>query len=358
MKVLALNSSPRIEGRSKTALMLSRLVKGMREAGADVDVVDLREKKVKNCIGCFSCWTKSPGLCIQKDDMTAELYPKWVESDIVVYASPLYHFTVNASMKAFIERTLPVLEPFFEERQDRTTHRLRRKHPAVVMLSVAGFPEDSVFEQLTSWAKHVFGPGLVAEIYRPAAEAMMNPAFAHIAKEILEATGQAGREIVESMKVSSETMARVKKPIHEDTGTFLKMGNIMWKTCIAEGVTPSELTEKGIMLRPDSIDTFLMIMIMGFNPEGAGDTRAVLQFDFSGEVKGSCHLRIENGEIKVFEGPSEHPNLTVQAPFDVWMDVITGRVDGQEMFMQRKYKVQGDLSLLTRMKDLFRKSTR
>lgn len=355
MKVLALNSSPRSEGRSKTEVMLRYLVKGMREAGADVEVVHLREKKVKDCVGCFTCWTKSPGVCIQKDDMTIDLFPKWTESDLVVYASPLYHFTVNATMKTFIERTLPVFEPFFEERQGSTAHPLRRKHPAIVMLSVAGFPEDSVFAELGSWANRVFNRNLAAEIYRPAAEAMMTPAFAHKAKDILEATAQAGREIIESKKVSPETMARIKKPIHDDTGAFLKMGNLMWRTCIAEGLTPSELAEKRIMPRPDSIDTFLTLMLMGFNPEGAGDTRAVLQFDLSGEVEGSCYLNIENGSIQAFEGPADHPSLTVQSPFPIWMDIVTGRADGQEMFMQQKYKVLGDFSLLLKMKDFFGK---
>jgi multimeric flavodoxin WrbA len=44
MKVLALNSSPRKEGQSKTELMLGHLVSGMQEAGADVETVHLREK--------------------------------------------------------------------------------------------------------------------------------------------------------------------------------------------------------------------------------------------------------------------------------------------------------------------------
>ena len=89
MKVLALNSSPRSEGQSKTGLMLNHLVKGMREAGADVEVVDLRKKTVKNCIGCFTCWTKTPGTCIHKDDMTHDLFPKYLACDLCVLATPL-----------------------------------------------------------------------------------------------------------------------------------------------------------------------------------------------------------------------------------------------------------------------------
>jgi putative sterol carrier protein/putative NADPH-quinone reductase len=355
MKVLALNSSPRGEGQSKTELMLSHLAQGMREAGAEVEVVALREKKVKNCIGCYTCWTKTPGVCIQKDDMTHELYPKLLQADLVVYATPLYHFTVNATMKTFIERTLPVIEPFFETQGEQTWHPLRHPHPPVVMLSVAGFPEDSVFSQLSSWANFLFRTNLAAEIYRPFAEVLTVPLFAEKAKDVLGAVTQAGRELVESKKVTSETLARIKQPLVEDKGAIRKMVNLMWKTCIAEGVTPKELEEKGSVPRPDSVDTFMMIMPMGFNPAGAGDTRAVLQFRFTGDAKGSCWFKIENGGIQAFPGTAEKPDLTIESPFEVWMDVITGKAEGQQMFMAGKYKVNGDLSLLIRMDSLFGK---
>jgi multimeric flavodoxin WrbA len=51
---------------------------------------------------------------MHRDDMALELLPKWQESDISIYASPLYPFTVNAQMKAFIERTLPVFMLYFK----------------------------------------------------------------------------------------------------------------------------------------------------------------------------------------------------------------------------------------------------
>ena len=185
MKVLALNSSPRSEGQSKTELMLNHLVLGMREAGAEVEVVDLRKKTIRNCAGCFTCWTKTPGVCIYKDDMTNELFEKFINSDLVVYGTPLFHFTVNATLKAFIERTLPILQPFLEADGDATTHPLRHKFPKAVVLSVAGFPEMSVFDQLSSWSHFFLGKygGLVAEIYRPAAEIMTAPVFEDKARQ-------------------------------------------------------------------------------------------------------------------------------------------------------------------------------
>jgi multimeric flavodoxin WrbA/putative sterol carrier protein len=357
MKVLALNSSPRTGRDSKTELMLNALVEGMREAGAEVEVVNLREKTVKHCIGCFSCWTKTPGICVHKDDMTNELYPKWLESDLAVYATPLYEFTLNATMKAFVERTLPVAQPFFEQDDEKSSLSVRHEPPKAVVLSVAGFPEPAVFDHLSSWVQLVLGRSerLVAEIYRPAAETMTVPIFKEKARDILDATKQAGRELVESSAIPSETMARITQAIVEDREIMAKITNLMWKTCIAEGVTLREFAEKGLMPKPDSLETFMLIMPMGFNPDGAGDTRAVLQFNFSGDVEGSCHLKIENREIQALPGAAENPDLTIDAPFEVWMDIMTGKADGQQMFMEQKYKVVGDLSLLMRMNQLFGK---
>jgi putative NADPH-quinone reductase len=355
MKILAINSSPRSERQSKTALMLDHLVQGMRDAGAEVNVVNLRSKKIQNCIGCFTCWTKTPGICIHKDDMTSDLYPKWLESDLVVYASPLYHFTVNASMKAFIERTLPHVQPFFEERDGRTIHPPRTPHPKVVMLSVAGFPEKKVFEQLSAWVQFIFGSSdsLIAEIYRPLAEALPLPFCKDKRDDILDATAQAGREIVESLMVTPETMARITQPIVDDGETFFTMGNLMWKTCIAEGITPMEFDQKGLMPRPDSIETFMIILPMGFNAEASDDMEAVIQFSFSGDIEGTCHFRIENGRISAHKGEAENPSITIETPFDLWMDIMTKKADGQEMFAEQKFKVSGNLLLLLRIKALF-----
>ena len=349
MKILALNSSPRTQDQSKTELMLNALVEGMQKEGAEVEVISLRKKTVKNCIGCFSCWTKTPGVCIQKDDMTTELFPKWVNSDLAVYATPLYHWTMNATMKAFIERTLPVIQPFFVMNEGRWKHPLRDKHPRQAVLCVAAFPEDDVvFSQISSYFNFVYGKGLVAEIYRSSCEMMVSPTNKDKLDDILDATKQAGEELVKSMEISPETMARIKQPVG-DFKQYAKIGNAVWKTCISEGLTIKEFNNRGMIPRPDSLETFMLILPMGLNSKALGDRKVILQFKFSGEVEDSCYFTIDKGNVETKSGTSESPDLTVDTPFEVWMDIMTGKADGQQMLLKQKYKVKGDMSLFMQL---------
>lgn len=83
MNVLAFNSSPKME-KGNTALILNPFLEGMREAGAEVELLYIKKLKIAPCLGCFSCWLKTPGECVQKDDVQ-QIIPKMREADIVVY---------------------------------------------------------------------------------------------------------------------------------------------------------------------------------------------------------------------------------------------------------------------------------
>jgi putative sterol carrier protein len=115
------------------------------------------------------------------------------------------------------------------------------------------------------------------------------------------------------------------------------------------------LRRLGLPSHPDSLESFMMIMSMGFNPRGAGDTTAVIQFNFSGDVDGSCHFKIANGKIEAFPEIAEKPDLTIEAPFNIWVGIMTGKADGHKMFMEQKFNVSGDLSILIRMNQFFKK---
>ena len=351
MKVLAINSSARVGGQSKTELVLNHLVQGMESEGAEVEIVNIYKKKINYCIGCFTCWTKTPGECIHRDDMSKELFPKYMAADLCVMATPLFHYTVNANLKTFIERTLPLLLPFFESSGGNTGHPLRQIPPPVVAVSVAGFPEYSVFDQLSSYMRFLYKTHLKAEIYVPGAEMLAGRTGSPKTKTVLAGIIQGGKELVTSGQISEKTMSCINTPTL-DFETMAPAGNIFWKTCIAEGVTPKEFEKRGMVPRPDSLESFLSILKMGFNSEKAGDFKGAYQFIFTGEVAGDCYFDVKNGKAETGLGSVTQPDVTIKAPFEVWMDILTRKADGQQMFMDQKYQVEGDISLLVKMGDI------
>jgi putative sterol carrier protein len=94
-------------------------------------------------------------------------------------------------------------------------------------------------------------------------------------------------------------------------------------------------------------------MKLGFNPAGANGLHAKIQFNFSGDIQGACFLEIAQETLSAEPGTIDSPDLTVNSPFDIWMDIITGKADGQEMFLDQKYNVEGDLEILMELDQLF-----
>jgi len=92
---------------------------------------------------------------------------------------------------------------------------------------------------------------------------------------------------------------------------------------------------------------------MGFKAKEAGDTTGTIQFNFDGEVQGSCHIVIQDGKLEAKKGTAKDASMTINSPFELWMDIMTGKADGQQMFMEKKYTVDGDFNLLLRMNQLF-----
>jgi hypothetical protein len=257
-------------------------------------------------------------------------------------------------MKAFIERTWPVMQPFFVKSADgRWVHPMRQESPKAVVLSVAGFAENWIFESLSNYANFLWGRKgkLVAEIYRPGAMYMTNLGPEKLA-DILGATEQAGRELILNNCVLPETLARIQQPV-ADLETVAKAANMFWQTCIDEGVNPKAFGERIRIPRPHSLDDYLILMHLAFSAKGAGDAKATVQFEFTGEVEGDCNIVIDNGTIEGSIGKASQPNAIVRAPFELWMDIIAGKANPIQMFMEKKCSAEGDLSMLMKMSQWF-----
>lgn len=155
MKLLAINGSPK-KKRSNTDRMLNPFIKGAEEVGATVDLVYLQGMKIGPCIGCLNCWSKTPGKCVQKDDME-DLINRYNQADVVVFATPLYFCGMSAQLKTMIDRLIPTVLPFIEIKNNQCTHAHREgaRSASMMLISNCGFHEMHHFNELVDHVKAV-----------------------------------------------------------------------------------------------------------------------------------------------------------------------------------------------------------
>ena len=101
-KVLILSGSPRKGGNSD--ILCDQFAKGAQEAGNKVEKIRIADKKIGYCRACYYCRDHA-GECAVKDDM-AEVLRKMIEADVIVLASPVYFYSIDAQLKAVIDRTV------------------------------------------------------------------------------------------------------------------------------------------------------------------------------------------------------------------------------------------------------------
>ena len=237
MKVLAINGSPKGK-KSCTDKILQPLLNGMQEKGASKETVYLAHKKIHNCIGCFSCWFKTPGKCVFNDDMEA-LFKKFIDADLIIFGTPLYFFTMSGLLKNFLDRLLPLALPFMKKSQTGLiTHppRYPEKPKKYFLVSPCGFPELDHFDSLIATIKQIAKAGeceYLGEIVRPSAEMMEIPQFHEIKKSYLDVLKQAGRELIEKNKIDKETHKKLHRAwITPDD--FMVKANEHFKTLVPE----------------------------------------------------------------------------------------------------------------------------
>lgn len=101
-KVLILSGSPRKGGNSD--ILCDEFMRGAKESGNTVEKINVAERKIGYCRACYYCRT-SGGKCVIKDDM-AEILQKMIDADVIVLASPVYFYSIDAQLKALIDRTV------------------------------------------------------------------------------------------------------------------------------------------------------------------------------------------------------------------------------------------------------------
>jgi len=107
MKITVLNGSPR---KQNTDALVGAFVEAAEAAGHKVEVLKVAKMTIAGCKACEYCHGKGEGACIQKDDME-KVIPAYQDADMVVFASPIYYFTMTAQIEAAIQRIYCIGKP-------------------------------------------------------------------------------------------------------------------------------------------------------------------------------------------------------------------------------------------------------
>lgn len=146
MNILAINGSPKGE-RSNTWRLTSAFMEGIgtHEKSAcaqppSIEILRTGDLDIKPCLGCFSCWSKTPGACCLHDDMQA-IIQKMLWADVIIWSFPLYYFGAPGPLKNLIDRQLPMSLPFMNAEAENGGHPSRYdiSGKRAVVISTCGF---------------------------------------------------------------------------------------------------------------------------------------------------------------------------------------------------------------------------
>jgi len=379
--IVAVNGSPHV-GFGNTSMMIEMLRAPFSDEGFQLEVINVAEKEIEYCMGCGFCMER--GKCWIDDDHR-KIVKKLLEADGVILASPVYVLHVTGQMKTFLDRSLGF------------GHKPRQSWKPGLAISVsAGLGETQTADYLASGLRifGAFSVGTLTALAISPGEFVGREAVEARAEDLARDMARAVREkrrypatdfdlrfyqfmgnLVKSKKDSimkNDYDHWEKQGLYNSFESYIQQSKVevsfnkeMREAWLKELIAKQKEKKKakkesfkeeplpGGPLAAKSCRELLQIMPLGFKPEPAGDLKAVYQFEVSGDENFVAHLQIEDGSCSYHDGPSDDPGVVIKTPADVWLDISKGELDGQQAFMSGRYKVEGDLSLLLKLRTLF-----
>ena len=219
---MVLNGSPKRD-RSNTLKITEAFVRGF-PIGTEVNLLNVYDLDIKYCVGCFSCWSKTPGECVFKDGMQ-EVYKQIERCDVIIESFPLYFFGMPSQFKAMTDRCLPYMLPYmgnlvedghssFHELRDEKMHK-----KSLVVISTCGYVEAKpMFPALLKQYDLICGEGNYTAILCPEGELFIAEKAERQRSGYLRDIEKAGGEYAKNRELSPETMDRISKPILSPQG--------------------------------------------------------------------------------------------------------------------------------------------
>ncbi len=391
MKILALNGSPRMKA-SSTYHILAPFLAGMKAAGAEVELIHIRRLNLEVCIGCYTCWARTPGVCIHDDSM-ADVLQKFNTADMVIFGTPLYHFSMSGIMKTFIDRLLPRFEPWLIPHPHVpgvTGHPERVQKPyKMFLVSPGGFPEFEHFDSLVATFKQMARMEnweYTGEILRPGAEPLSRRSLQNLFTGYYTLLRQAGEELIRDGRISDNLQLQLREDLFPGgKEVFYQLAEGYWTEQMDKFKVPQEQRHTVPLLAKDldstpmapagsnitndtsktgdryyvSNEVIMQTMTAMYDTKAAPNLQATIQFqiippkiDFDpGEAM--WYLEINGARCDLHQGKTAIPTLSITTPYEVWYDIGIGNVDALEAFTNGDYEATGSQKLLNDMLHLF-----
>lgn len=143
MKVLLL-----IDGNNSDSIDIGNKIKKLLPNNSYVDFIILNNS-FKNCIGCFKCWSHSPGVCVI-NDKGQDFAKEFIESNMVIFINPITFGGYSSNIKRALDRILPNVLPYFKSYKGEIHHQNRyEKYPPTIFLGISNSEkEKKIFSKL------------------------------------------------------------------------------------------------------------------------------------------------------------------------------------------------------------------
>jgi len=132
MKTVIFNGAK--EGDQTINVIEKTIVDQLTKEGWEVEPLELRNMHIANCLGCFGCWVKTPGTCVINDD-GRETTRKAIQSDLMVWLTPVTFGGYSSELKKALDRIIPLLLPYFQSYHGQIHHKMRyKKHTKLLII--------------------------------------------------------------------------------------------------------------------------------------------------------------------------------------------------------------------------------
>ena len=349
MKILAINGSPK-GNRSNTWRLTIAFLEGItiqeENGGAQapkIETLNISSLNLKPCLGCFSCWSKTPGECCIRDDMQGVIN-KILWADVVVWSFPLYYFGLPGQLKTLIDRQLPMSLPFMCTETESGGHpsRYDMSGKRTVVISTCGFyTAQGNYDCVTNLYDRLCGKGGYTAIFCGQGELFRVKELSERTDEYLSWVKKAGQEFA-SDGITGETRGKLDQNLFP-RDVFEAMADASW------GVG-----ESGEKEDPSLVFTRQMAAL--YRKESWQEHDVVLDMNYTdiGKV-----YRITLGqkgsrvEVEPEDGFADSFTTRINTPFDVWRSIASGEIAGDEALMKHLYSVEGDFDLMMHWDDFF-----